>query len=450
MKISSPTLVSAMALSSLQASEPAIFENSFQTLTAASLSWIDEGLLSRISSESLFGDLSVEKSPQAEGPQVLSSTGSTNNETKHHNERVVAEALIRQKVHRILDKYNEVSSPKHIEEALKYHHLPDKLRSELVTKYGGSSPVTWSDALKQLEDFCRNKIERDYGDSITDERKRNAKIKETFWELILEHPITSYVPVQCQSCGEHIVPDEIPMSSGLNDAELGLREEEPSPQEASLVRTGWFRGPRLTPSVFVLDCPKCGAVSRWFRSRDPRIILNPHRWGRLCGEQEDLRLDLAYHLGFVSIRTIVPLDWDHIWSEFRISLEDGDDFNTDWKQKEDDSNFAARLDEGIGSWTRVLAISPNPDLCRDATSSFLSCQCDGGQANDNFIDDMNRYRDQVLKARKDSHGSLTQAGTVSGYAIQRAGLSGSQITLIMKRAAKDYGKRNWYDVAATV
>ena len=60
-------------------------------------------------------------------------------------------------------------------------------------------------------------------------RKRNAKIKETFWELILEHPITSYVPVQCQSCGEHIVPDEIPMSSGLNDAELGLREEEPSP-----------------------------------------------------------------------------------------------------------------------------------------------------------------------------------------------------------------------------
>ena len=447
MKIPSPSLVSAMALRSLQASEPTIFEDSFQTLTAASLSWIDEGLYSQIEeSGSLLSDYSSEISLQDEG--LISSTLSGDNEAQHHNERVVAEALLRKIVFRILDKYSDISSPRDVEEALKHHRLPEKLRSELSTKYGGSPPLTWYDALRQLEDFCVNKIELDGDENRVGQGENSAFIKEALWESVLDHPITSYVPVQCQSCGEHVVPDENPISSGLSDAELGLREELPSSEEAPFVRTGWFRGPRLSPIVFVLDCPKCGAVSRWFRSRDPQIILNPNKWGRLCGEQEDLRLDLANYFGFVAIRTVVPLDWDHIWSEFRILEKDGDEFSTNWKLRNDDNNFAARLDEGIGSWTRVLAISPNPDLCQDVTSSYLSCKIDGGQANDHFVHDMNRYRQQVIEARKDKNGILTQSGTIHGYAIERAGLSTSEITLIMKRAARDYGqRRKWYEVS---
>ena len=449
MKVPSKRIIVGMALNSLQARDPILFENSFQTLTSSSLSWIDEAVLSRATKLSFRNDTAKQN------PVELSSLNSTQNENadiKYHVHRAIAEASIRRMVFKILDKYTEVSSPELVEEALKYHTLPETLKDELVTKYGGSPPITWLDALDQLKLFCSNdfngnKTASDEAPTMTDRFQ-----KERFWELILDHPITSYVPVQCQSCDGYIVPDS-PNSSRSEDADLGLREEKPLPKEAPFVRMGWFRGPRLRPNVFVLDCPKCGANSRWFRSRSPIIILNPRRWGRLCGEQEDLRLDLANYFGFISIRTIIPLDWDHIWSEFHIIDEDGDSDHDEvsytsknWRIRDDDSNFAARLDEGIGYWTKILAVSPNPDFCGDVTNYYLLSECKGGHASDNMMRDMNRYRQCVSRARQDHSGLFTQAGTVNGYVIQRAGLTSPEITSIMKRAATEYGNQTWYQI----
>ena len=94
----------------------------------------------------------------------------------------------------------------------------------------------------------------------------------------------------------------------------------------------------------------------------------------------------------------------------------------------------------------MLAVSPNPDFCRDVTSNYLSCECDGGLANNQFMENIIRYRQRVIEARKDYSGNLTQARTVNGYVIERAGLSSSEITSIMKRAAEEYGNRKWYEV----
>ena len=45
--------------------------------------------------------------------------------------------------------------------------------------------------------------------------------------------------------------------------------------------------PVLKILPFTEGCPACQYTSRWFRSSHPEITLNPQRWGRLCGEQED-------------------------------------------------------------------------------------------------------------------------------------------------------------------
>lgn len=45
--------------------------------------------------------------------------------------------------------------------------------------------------------------------------------------------------------------------------------------------------PVLKILPFTEGCPECQYTSRWFRSSHPEITLNPQRWGRLCGEQED-------------------------------------------------------------------------------------------------------------------------------------------------------------------
>jgi hypothetical protein len=224
-------MVSAMALSSLRARDPVVFEKSFQTLTASSLSWIDEGLLSQETKLSLQSDIVKQNDEAIE----LSSSGSTEKEKdKYHHHRVVAEALIRRIIFKILDKHYEVSSPERVEEALKYHTLPERLKLELVSKYGGIPPATWFDALEQLQDFLGNEIDN-HDRTNGDMSEGGCLGKDALWELVLDHPITSYVPVQCQSCGEHIVPDDSPHSSPSNDADLGLREEKPSPEEAPLV-----------------------------------------------------------------------------------------------------------------------------------------------------------------------------------------------------------------------
>ena len=223
-------------------------------------------------------------------------------------------------------------------------------------------------------------------------------------ELVLDHPITSYVPVYTVS---------IMLERGKTFA------------RRSSTCSNWMVGPRLLPSVFVLDCPKCGVVLRWFRSRDPKIILIQQRYGRLlCGEQEDLYLDLASYFVFVSIQTILPLGWDYIYLEWVLTNwwrrrrlfcdKELYGFNN-WRLQDDDHNFAARLDEGIGSWTRALAASPNPDFCRDVTN-YYTCHIwmrrrlrqRSDCARDESILPKNHW-----DKRSDHSGALTQAGIQS-------------------------------------
>ena len=342
----------------------------------------------------------------------------------------VATACVRRNTYRCLDKFSSLPAGREVvEDALRCHSLPKGLRDELVERHGHQSPpATWHEALEQLREMAT-------GENRTLDGSR-------LWELILDHPMTAYVPVQCGKCGK-IVPDET--DPRLSDADVGLREVPPSGDEPGL-RSGWFRGPRA-PVVFELTCIECGHESRWYRSGHPKNLLDPNGRGRLCGEQEDLRLILASYLG-IEVRLVLPLDWDHVWSEFRggrggDSDEDSDknglDDSASWNVRDGSArNFCRRLDEGIGSWTGVLAVHPDPELCSDVTGDYLNYRRDRGRADDGDDFDMERYRSTVREARLDSTGGLTQAKTVVGYVLERAGLSSEDVTALIRQAAADH------------
>jgi hypothetical protein len=350
--------------------------------------------------------------------------------------RVIAQAVVRRIAHKFLNKYASISPPDQVENALKHHTLPEDLQLELLERYGGGKPRTWYDALQQLKQKSASSSDDDPSSEL--------------WRLILDHPMTSYVPVQCQSCG-HVVPDDSSPSK-LSDADVGLSEEEPTSQELEL-RGGWFRGPRL-PKIFRLECPNCHAVSRWYRSGHPQVILNPHRWGRLCGEQEDLRLNLANYLQ-TPVRMCLPLDWDHVWSEFLVGGRGDNDNNhnhnhNQWEVSDGSArNFAVRLNEGIGAWTGVWAIHPDPELCGDVTNEYLSCQQQGGRSENTHATNMGQYREVVEAARTDPTADATQAKTLNGFVLQRAKhyfTNDDIVTTELRRAAKEYGKREWWQV----
>ena len=328
---------------------------------------------------------------------------------------VVGAALLRRAVHGVLAKRDSRGSVAERDSVLGAHSLPEALRRRCAERYGTAPPATWLEAVTQLEA------------QTTD--------KQQLWSLLDGHPMLEYVPVQCQSCG-HVVADE--STPAASDADVGLKEVAPTADEAPFVRGGWFRGPR-DAVVFELTCRNCAAVSRWYRATAASVILNPNRWGRLCGEQEDLRAWLAEAVG-MPLRTIVPLDWDHVWSESRDE--------TSWQPPSDDSarNFAARLDEGIGSWTCVLAIHHESAHCEDVTDRYLSCASSGGTADATFADRMARYRSTVGDARRDASGASTQARTIKGHVLERAGFGREQITAVLQRAAADHGAREWWDV----
>ena len=56
------------------------------------------------------------------------------------------------------------------------------------------------------------------------------------------------------------------------------------------------------------------------------------------------------------LRAIVPLDWDHVWSEHGGP-------GGAWPPPREPAarNFAARLDEGIGAWSGVLVVGSEPE-----------------------------------------------------------------------------------------
>ena len=329
---------------------------------------------------------------------------------------VLAKACIRRIAHRCLSKYDRLHSREVVENALQYYTLPPELQELLSKKYGASPPATWYESLEQLK-----------ASTLDDQGE--------LWRQILDHPMTMYVPVQCQSCG-HIVPDQYPTKQ--SDAEVGLREIPPTGEELE-VRSGWFRGPRQDV-VFELTCTACSSLSTWYRSGHPQILLNPNKWGRLCGDQEDLRLNLADYLN-IPVRLAIPLDWDHVWSEYLSE-------SSSWQVQDDSArNFCCRLDEGIGSWTGVWAIHPNPEWCEDVTQDYLNTQQHGGRA-DNKIDkeSMKRYEKTVKNAREDRTGDLTQAKTINGYILERAHISHETITSVLQTAAHDFGNKKWWEV----
>ncbi|KAL9178355.1 hypothetical protein ACHAXT_000002 [Thalassiosira profunda] len=351
----------------------------------------------------------------------------------------LAHACLRRLAHRHLDKCSRLSplsTEAAMEEALKFHALPDDLREKLATQYGrdeSDRPSNWHEALGQLKALATTT--NTAGDDVLDKGK--------LWRLVLDHSITSYVPIQCRACG-HVVPDQYPLKQ--SDAEVGLREVPPTGDELEL-RGGWFRGPRKAVT-FELTCPKCRHISKWYRSGHPKIILNPDRWGRLCGEQEDLRWALAAYLD-VPVRIVVPLDWDHVWSEYSAPSDSGSVWNVlDGSAR----NFCCRLDEGIGSWTRVLAIHPDPRLCEDVTRAYLSCRRNGGRADDRVSSDvdgnrvMRGYEERVQAAREDASGDLTQAKTANGHVLERARMTDEEITTELRRAAGDYGTTEWWQL----
>lgn len=402
-----------MALASWYARDPVSVEQLFQHVTPTALTQLDEGILAYLYEEGEKNDPSIPP----------------------ESHRVLAKAAIRRIAHKQLDKYSSIVPSEQLQAALKYHTLPPTLQTELWSKYGGSSPPnTWWDALERLREISGDDSSR-------------------LWRMVLEHPMTDYVPMQCQNCG-HEVPD-VASGLGVEDIDLGLSEVEPEIDDGVLeLRGGWFRGRPRAAKILQLDCPKCHFRTRWYRSSHPQVMLKPYRWGRLCGEQEDLRLALANYLG-IKVRTCVPLDWDHIWSEFGTGSERSGTSTLskeEWHVLDDNArNFAVRLDEGIGGWTGVFGIHPDPSYCQDLTEGYLQCSNTGGRsgigrADPRHSNEMTRYRTLVEEAQSDRHGGKTQAKTVVGYLLQRAGMTSDDITAELQCAARDYGERSWWQV----
>ena len=402
-------------MAALHAKDPSGLEMKLRYLTPPALAELERDMMAEITASSAAG--------QALGASPSSSSVATqipkeNDDWEQQRDVALARGLIRRIVQGCLSsKLASSYSPEEIEDALKYHTLPEQLQTELAERYDQKAPKpkTWYEALEQLKSIANN-------DTVK------------LWELVLEHPMTSYVPMQCRDCG-HVIPDVA--STAEEDVRAGLVEVTPNGTELGLCG-GWFRGRPQTPKVFALECPQCGSTStRWYRSNHPRIILNPNRWGRLCGEQEDMRMMLATYLK-IKVRLCIPLDWDHVWSEFY------DESSERWDVGDgNDRNFAVRLNEGIGAWTGIWAIHANdPKLCEDVTSEYLKCQSNGGRADDLEEDDesnqMEKFRNLVEEARKDATASATQAKTLNGYVLERANFTSETITDEMRRAVTDY------------
>jgi hypothetical protein len=151
----------------------------------------------------------------------------------------------------------------------------------------------------------------------------------------------------------------------------------------------------------------------------------------------------------ISLRTVLPLDWDHVWSEFSSgSINDVVQWDV---QDPNERNFCCGLDEGIGSWTAVWEIHPDPSLCQDIPEGYLSCTNSTGtfgRSEPQYETYLPRYQETVQTARQDSSGDRTQAGTICSFALHRAQMncSSEQITTELQRAARDVGAQEWWQV----
>ena len=143
--------------------------------------------------------------------------------------RLVGEGLLRRKAHHYLVK---ASLSGDVDAGLR-HALPPELQARCVARYGGPAPASWHDCIARL-------------------RELSGGSRERLWRSVVEHPMTEYVPNQCQHCGRP-VPDET--TPGNTDADVGLTEVPPTDEERLLVRSGYYRGPREVGAVgAVLVC----------------------------------------------------------------------------------------------------------------------------------------------------------------------------------------------------
>ena len=128
----------------------------------------------------------------------------------------LARACIRYRAHKCIDKYAATSrySREEVEDALKFHELPPGVREGLASSSarvgedvdddvgggGGGAPppppANWHEELERLKRSTSSG--RDGGGGVGG-----------LWRLVCDHPMTSYVPVQCMSCGL-VVPDQYP------------------------------------------------------------------------------------------------------------------------------------------------------------------------------------------------------------------------------------------------
>jgi hypothetical protein len=425
MKASSPA--AATALAALYAKDGRFVERCIDHLTCSSLRELDRRLHEECSS-------SCEESSFAEEVAMVEAL-----------DAILARACIRRRAHACLDKWTRASkfSREEVEDALRFHVLPPDVRAGLVVDGGidppPPPPTNWREALEQLKESSSSSSSSTSSSVDVD--------RGGLWRLVCDHPMTSYVPAQCKRCGR-VVPDQYPPER--TDVEVGLEEIDPTGDELEL-RSGWFRGPR-SAVVFRLTCPDCSTVTDWYRSGHPRIMLDPDRHGRLCGEQEDLRMILAGYLN-ITIRLIVPLDWDHVWTEYEemsstsSSSSSSSSPSPAWQVHDGNArNFCRRLDEGIGSWTGIWAVHPDPAHCEDVTREYLTYRRDGGRADDHDGGDMIKYADTVRMARQDPSGESTQSKNVNGYVLSRAGLSAEDITSELKLAAREYGMKGWWQL----
>lgn len=249
MRAQSPSFA-ALALASLYTRDPTLVEQQFEYLTPPHLRDLDAAI-----TEEQANIISALRGDGSETNESLSSSI-----LEDERNQVLARAMIRRVVYKCLKKYDQIHSRETMNGALKYHKLPAKLQERLVAKFGGKPPMTWFECLEQL-------------------KKISKETKQNLWQLVLDHEMTSYVPVQCQFCGRHVIKDIY--SSTQDDDQMGLSVESLDGSELG-ARGGWFRGkPHPASSVFVIDCPICERKSRWYRSGHPQIILNPNNWGRL-------------------------------------------------------------------------------------------------------------------------------------------------------------------------
>jgi len=378
--------------------------------------------------------------------QLLVDNNNDNVSAEEARAAVIGAALLRRIVHSTLSK-KRMKTNMHVnsesavskqeresfENILNSHVLPDAFLTKLSSRYSDAnsvpaviSPPTWLGLLRHFQ-------------------KQSAGSRDKLWGLVQSAPWLDYVPVQCSSCGT-VIPDETNPNS--IDEDVGLKEVPPTAEEHPHVRAGWYRGPRSS-IVFQIVCKKCGHVSRWYRSSEASTMLTPEKWGRLCGEQEDLRAWFAYHLE-VPLRRIMPLDWDHVWSEYKG--EDGH-----WMAPFDPSarNFAVRLEEGIGFWSGIVAVGDDVASCECVTEEYLTAVHSlnndkdgggGGRADLEFAPKMKEYRHLVQQARLDSTGRLCQARTVNGHILERAKFTDEHMTFILQRAVSDFGTKHWWEV----